>query len=338
MCWGYNGYGQLGDGTTTNRLLPVKVLNLAAKAVQVSVGLTHSCALLENGAIQCWGDNRNGELGDGTTTGKALPVTVSGYSTGGKKVATGSYYTCAIKANGGALQCWGYNGLGNLGVGNTTNRNTPTDVTNMSSGVTHISLSSHTSNHNHTCAIKAGVPYCWGYNGYGGIGDNTTIQRNIPTGILGLSGNVIDISVGSLHTCALTSSGGVLCWGYGPHGQLGDGTTTSAQLTFVPVTGLSSGIQSVQAGELRTCALTKASAVVCWGYNAHGQVGDGTTTQRNTPVPVSGLTSGIETMAIGGYHACAPTPGGAVKCWGYNAHGQLGDGTTTNRTTPVFVK
>src|SRR5207248_319737 len=135
-------------------------------------------------------------------------------------------------------------------------------------------------------------------------------------------------------TCALTSAGAVKCWGANGVGQLGDGTTTERQ-TPGTVSGLASGAAALAAGG--TCALARAGAVKCWGANYVGQLGDGTTTDRLIPVAVSGLASGAAALAAGGAHTCALTSAGAVKCWGWNENGQLGDGTTADRLIPVAV-
>ena len=143
-------------------------------------------------------------------------------------------------------------------------------------------------------------------------------------------------SAGLYHTCALLSTGAVKCWGYNQYGQLGDNSQTQ-RLTPVDVSGLSSGVTAISAGIYHTCALLSTGAVKCWGYNVYGQLGDNSKTQRLTPVDVSGLSSGVTAISASGYHTCALLSTGAVKCWGYNPYGQLGDNSQTNRLTPVDV-
>ena len=189
----------------------------------------------------------------------------------------------------------------------------------------------------HTCALtSAGGVKCWGLNKDGRLGDGTRTERHAPVAVSGLASGVGAIAAGGAHTCALTSAGGVKCWGGNVYGQLGDGTTTM-RTTPVAVSGLASGVAAVTARGGHTCALTSAGAVECWGANGVGQLGDGTTATRLTPVAVSDLTSGIQAIDAGSYHTCALTHTGAVACWGYNQSGQLGDGTTTDHHTPVAV-
>ena len=161
------------------------------------------------------------------------------------------------------------------------------------------------------------------------------VQPQSGDGLDSIDAFVTAVATGDEHTCALTSSGGVKCWGRNNYGQLGDGTTTDHP-TAVNVSGLTSGVTAITAGEWHTCALTSGGGIKCWGRNVYGQLGDGTTTQRTTPVNVSGLTSGVTAIGAGYRHTCALTSGG-VKCWGLNVYGQLGDDTTTQRSTPVNV-
>jgi alpha-tubulin suppressor-like RCC1 family protein len=330
-CWGANGYGQLGDGTTTNRNTPVGVAGLSSGVTAITAGWYHTCALTTDGGVKCWGYNAYGQLGDGTTTNRYTPLDVDGLSSGVKAIAAGVGHTCALTAGGG-VKCWGRNDYGQLGDNSTTNRYTPVNVVGLSSGVIAISTG-----HLHTCAlILGGGVKCWGWNGHGQLGDGTTVDRHTPVDVTGESSGVTAIAASARHTCAVTAGGGVKCWGANWLGQLGDGTTIERHAP-VDVVGLSSGVRAISAGEYHTCGLTAGGGVKCWGWNYTGQLGDGTSIDRPSPVDVVGLSSGITAIAAGLIHTCALTSGGGVKCWGANDSGQLGDSTTITHLTPVDV-
>lgn len=190
----------------------------------------------------------------------------------------------------------------------------------------------------HTCALTiSGGVKCWGNNSFGQLGDGTLTNRSVPADVTGLTAGIDRVvAAGGPHACALTSAGGVKCWGYNLNGQLGDGTTTDRNRA-VDVVGLSAGVANIVGGAYHTCLLTTAGAVKCWGINSNGQLGDGTTTQRTAPVDVTGLSSGVLKIATTGFHTCALTSVGGVKCWGGNGNGGLGDGTTASRSTPTDV-
>ncbi len=332
-CWGWNGYGELGDGTTTERTTPVDVTGLASGVAAVATGGgSYTCALTAIGGVKCWGDNRFGQLGDGTTVNRNTPVDVTGLTSSVIAVAAGSGHTCALTVAGG-LKCWGGNFTGQLGDGTRTTRTVPVDVAGLSSGVASVAVAGGA----HTCALTTARGLkCWGYNGYGQLGDGTTINRDTAVDVTGLTSGVAAVTVGGSHTCALTVAGGVKCWGYNVTGQLGDGTFDQ-RTSPVDVTGLTGGVASVAAGGSHTCALTAIGGVKCWGDNRFGQMGGGELTERTTPVNVTGLTGPPLVAAGSGFHTCALTASGGVKCWGLNGDGQLGDGTTTQHTTPVVV-
>ncbi|MBP7963141.1 MAG: hypothetical protein KBG20_07650 [Caldilineaceae bacterium] len=329
-CWGLNSSGQLGDGTTVDNPTPVDVVGLGNGVAAIDAGGGDTCVLTTTGGVKCWGDNRSGQLGDGTLVDKITPVDVTGLTNGADAIASGGSHTCALTTEGG-VKCWGANGRGQLGDGTTVSKPTPVDVVGLSSGVAAIAAGSH------TCALTtAGGVKCWGANSNGELGDGTTESKTTPVDVVGLGSGVTAIAVGSSYTCALITAGGVKCWGANGRGQLGDGTTTSTT-TPVDVAGLGSGVTAIAASILHTCALTTAGGVKCWGYNTYGQLGDGTIVDNSTPVDVMGLDGGMAAIAVGVFHTCALTTAGGVKCWGYNNYGQMGDGTTWRKITPVDV-
>ena len=330
-CWGYNYYGRLGDGTTTNRSTPTEATGLSSGVSAVVAGGSHTCALTAGGGALCWGYNNSGRLGDGTTTNRSTPTAVSGLSSGVLTLAGGSSHTCA-RTSGGNVSCWGLNTSGQLGDGTTTARWTPAAVSGLGSGVAAV-----VAGYTHSCALTStGGVMCWGSAAYGVLGDGTVSAKTTPTPVFSPGITLATIRGGWGHSCATTSSGAAACWGDNWAGQLGDGTTTQ-RTTPATVSGLASGVAAVSPGGDHSCAVTTGGALKCWGRNLDGQLGDGTTTERWTPVNVTGLASGVAAVAASYRHTCALTTGGGVLCWGYNVDGRLGDSTTTDRTTPTPV-
>jgi alpha-tubulin suppressor-like RCC1 family protein len=344
-CWGNNGQGQLGNGQSGSgtceseqlcSTTPVDVSGLSSGVTAISEGFSDTCAVTTGGGVKCWGFNLHGQLGNGTTTDSSTPVDVSGLSSGVRAISVGGSHACAL-TTGGGVKCWGGNYYGQLGNGTTTNTGcfcspTPVDVSGLSSGVTAISVGT-----GHTCALTTGGGVkCWGRNSWGQLGNGGFFPSDIPVDVSGLSSGVTAISAGGDHTCALTTTGGVECWGSNRSGELG--RVTRGEDSWVPIrSGLTSGVAAISAGYLETCALTSAGAAKCWGYNGDGELGDGTTTDSITPVDVSGLPQGVAAISAGFDDTCALTTAGAAKCWGYNGSGQLGNGTLTSSSTPVQV-
>jgi len=356
-CWGYNGYGQLGNASTSSSNQPVAVLTsgaLAGKSVnQITAGLGNfTCAVTGDGGASCWGNNGNGQLGRGNTTSSNQPVAV--LTTGvlaGKSVAhiaAGNNNACAVTSDGGAY-CWGYNGYGQLGNGNTTDSNRPVAVlTNgalAGKSVVHIAAGE-----SHTCAATSdGGAYCWGYNRYGELGTGKYPNPPWPLSILdtgALAGKVVtqvSAAIGS-HACAVTSDGGAYCWGSNSYGQLGTGNTKDST---VPVAVLTSGalegkfVNQISVGESHTCAVTNDGAAYCWGYNAYGQLGRGNNTNYSQPTAVltTGVLAGktVAQIAAGRLHTCVATSDGGAYCWGYNGYGQMGNGNNTDSNKPASV-
>jgi hypothetical protein len=280
-CWGTSYVGQLGDGTFNGWAdVPKPVLNLSG-AIAGVVGGFHTCAILSDRSMRCWGRNQDGQVGNGdNTTDVSVPHTVLGLPGPVSAAAAGGYHTCAIMADA-TVRCWGRNTRGQLGDGsNNAFSSTPVAVSGMTNAAT---VSGGTW---HTCALlRDGRVQCWGENDNGQIG-NTLPFSNVPVTVAGID-NAVAISTGTYHSCALLADGTTHCWGQNSNGQLGNGTTVSSP-SPVQVSGLSGPIR-IATGIFHSCALMPDRSARCWGGNANGQLGNGTTTSSPTPVNVSGI-------------------------------------------------
>lgn len=340
--------GASSGGATTRaepRIKPV--------AETISAGYLHACGVANGISVRCWGRNDKGQLGNGTTDqfgDNPLPRDALGAGSGITDVAAGGDHSCLLGFGGGGIRCWGGNLLGQLGTGDTVDRLQPADVVGLGGSLRAIAAGDA-----YTCAVRGGGASCWGVNREGELGNGqagcdpqedpflANCYRKTPVTVSGLGG-VRQLSAGSKHACALTTGGGVACWGSNESGQLGNGGPTGIDPetgiprnanTPVEVRGLGNGVKAVSAGGDHTCAITNAGAIKCWGDNGFGQLGDGTTTERDTPVTVA--RSGAAAIAAGGQHTCAVTTKGGVICWGRNTYGGLGDGTRKERHRPVAV-
>jgi alpha-tubulin suppressor-like RCC1 family protein len=279
-CWGNNFGGRLGDGTTTSRTVPTPVAG-DPKFASISVGQHHTCGVTTSGAAYCWGhgsasggSTTEGQLGDGTTSGRLVPTPVVG-GLSFTAVSTGMWHTCGITTSG-AAHCWGFNNGGQLGDGTTTNRLVPTPV----AGARAFSSISAAGS---TCGVTtSGEAYCWGGNSNGVLGDGTTTERLLPTPVAG-SHRFTDVRIAEMHTCGVTTGAAALCWGRNEWGQLGDGTggTGIARQVPTPVVGGHAFAAVSTGGSIftgaHTCGVTRGGLAYCWGANHYGQVGDGTT-------------------------------------------------------------
>ncbi|MFA4973685.1 MAG: biotin transporter BioY [bacterium] len=284
MCWGENGDGQIGDGTFDDSVVPTDVVDLSSGVSLISTGRRHACVVLGGDNVKCWGYNEFGQLGNGTTGNQNTPVDVIGESALTQFASAGYSHTCGLNLSGSAM-CWGNNAYGQLGNGATSDEHMPVDVTVVSSGALQTIVAG---NFAHTCGLlTTGGVKCWGYNELGQLGNGTTSNSISAMDVSGLSSGVLDIDAGSNFTCALLVTGAVKCWGDNSYGQLGNGSTGGYETTPVDVVGLSSGVSSIDVGSSsHACAVMTAGTVKCWGRNLEGALGDGTTTNSNTPVDV----------------------------------------------------
>jgi alpha-tubulin suppressor-like RCC1 family protein len=287
------------------------------------MGSDHSCALLLNGSVVCWGSNRSGQLGNGSTTASSSPVVVQGIS-GATALSAMSVATCALVGSG--VLCWGDNENGELGNGSTADHSTtPVSVSNLGN-VTALAMSG---GEFHECVLSSdGSVHCWGANQVGQLGNGTTTGSFTPVLVEGLT-NPTAVVTGGDTTCAVDGSA-LKCWGT----ILGDSTMAESSMPVAVSGGLTS-IARVAPGLLDTCALLATGASFCWGDNSGGQFGTGTTTSSPTPV-ATGLPAAVE-IAVNNNVTCAIAVDGSVWCAGANGYGQLGNDTTINSSVPVQV-
>ena len=355
-CWGGNTNGQLGDGTTTQRSTPSAVLQGSipnnVSILQISAGNTHVCALGSDYKAYCWGNNANGQLGDNSTTNRTTPVAVdlTNLPAGAtiRQIAAGNSHTCAVASDNKAY-CWGLNTNGQVGDNGTTQRTIPVAVTttNIPAAASVIQVSAGGT---HSCLITTDYKgFCWGNNGNGRLGDNSSTQRLLPTAVnqgqITAGETLIQISAGTSHTCAVASNNKSYCWGMGTNGRIGDNTTSNRLTPYaLNTTGAISStatIVQITSGDTFTCAISHTYSSYCWGNNATNQLGDGTTTQSLISVAVSqgNIPAGalVRQISSGTSHTCTLASDHKIYCWGLNTSGQLGDNSTTDRSTPVAV-
>ncbi|MDF1654215.1 MAG: hypothetical protein P1U34_03800 [Coxiellaceae bacterium] len=292
-CFGHNNHGQLGNGTTTDSTAPISPIQLGNDIIDISSGRHNTCALSKSGIVKCWGENAHGQLGDGTTTERHIPTTVTGLGSDVKSLSAGGIHTCALLIDG-RIKCWGDNNGGQLGNNSTTSSDTPVLVHNI--GGQYPKAIALSSGGGDSCALLAtGAVKCWGNNHSGQIGDNTLFNRSVPTAVIGLSSGVTKIASGIFHNCAI-QNGQAKCWGENRHGEIGIGQINDAVTTPTAVKSLSANITDIQAHDRHTCAI-ESGVTKCWGENIHGQIGIGD-------------NSGIETVT---------TPRTVVKLTDYDA-------------------
>lgn len=351
-CWGRNEFGQLGDGTTFARARPTDVVGLTSGVTAISTYSYHTCAILASGAAKCWGYNANGQLGDGTTTNRSVPVFVNGLSSGVTAISTSDSHTCAVVAGG--VKCWGLNVDGQLGNGSTVSSAIPVSVTGVVGVNAVVSGGQNRASFpvvggivygNHTCAkLLSGGVKCWGSNAFGQLGDanivNSTIALDVP-GIVDATQLVAGVS----HNCVRDAVGGVKCWGMIEYPyQWGRGLYLYTNSVLpINITNLVSGVVSIFSGGSRTCARMVSGETKCWGLNLIVSGAFPPTNQTppgGNPLVAPEFESGAQVIvgSAGSNNSsvnrsCFVGQSGHTKCSGVYA----GDGTVIYRETPVTV-
>ncbi len=322
--WGWNGYGQLGDGTTGRRTTPVQVQGIS-NASSADCGSLHSLGLKDDGTVWAWGRNNLGQLGDGTTTDRTTPVQVEGLNDV-VAVAGGSLHSLALKGDG-TVWAWGFNGHGQLGDGSTTDRTLPGQVPGLEDIVAVDGGALH------SLALKSdGTVWTWGEGTAGQLGDKGGADRVTPGQVPGLA-SVVTVACGHDYCLALKGDGTVWMWGNVALKLRGE--SLYQYRSPVQVQGLTD-VAALACGHSSWLALKVDGTVWAFGRNEFGQMGDATSTFRETPVQVQGVTNAVA-VGCGLYHSLALKADGTVWAWGRNCLGQVGDGTTTDRSVAVHV-
>lgn len=354
-----------GTATSSASFTVVAVNPIGTAPIRkIAPGYTHTCAILADNSVKCWGSNDFAQLGDGTTAVRPGAVTVAGV-VNPIDIAVGISFSCGIFGTSpgdaaGEVKCWGKGTSGQLGNNANADSVTPVTVASLSTA------SQISARANHVCTVLTnGQVMCWGDGGSGQLGDGNMTSSPVPVAVLGTGPDIYDIvntqgqpastkafqvSTGNSHTCARVSatdgSAGlnVKCWGATNHGELGNGAPLCQVNTIcdpknpnpVPqyVSGVSSATQ-IAAGGNHTCAVLTSGQLRCWGEGDNGQLGNGAHTRFNYAVVVNGI-SGATNVSAGSQFSCASV-GGSLKCWGDNGNGQLGDGTAISSASPVIT-
>jgi alpha-tubulin suppressor-like RCC1 family protein len=361
-CWGGNTYGSLGNNSNTGSSVPVAVDTsgvLSGKVIRdISAGWDHVCTVTLDGKAYCWGTGSNGQLGNSASSDSSVPVavTTSGVLSGKTilSISAGFRHTCAV-ASDNKVYCWGQDGNGQLGDNSTSDSNVPVAVNTAGvlSGKSIISVSAGVYS---TCVVTSdGLGYCWGYNGYGQLGDNSTTQSLVPVAVNTagvLSGKTLrSISTSAVtgpdygHTCAIASDNNAYCWGAGVAGDLGNNSTADSHVPVAVYTaGALSGktIRTIATSPFNTCVVASDSQVYCWGLGSQGDNGNNSTSDSSVPVAAAGALSGktVTSMIMGPSHECAFTQEStsAYYCWGSISDGQFGAGqSTSSYLTPTLA-
>ena len=330
-------------------VLIILVLQLQGQSeAMIAAGDFFTMAVDNEGTLLTWGHVNDDPFVQDTEENMSRPSAVKDLEgnriTGIQDITVGNHHALILKTDGTVL-AWGDNQYGQLGNKTARNQSHPVLVRDAS-GNPLTDISAITAGHSHSIALREnGTLLAWGNNRRGQLGDGTTSNKLTPVHVRYADGTpvdqVVDVTAGWSHTVALLSDGTLLAWGSNQYGQLSNGTKNDQNYPIVvrdvnenPV----SGIVKISAGAAHTIALSNNSTLIAWGDNREGQLGDGTTTIRLTPVHIKDAGNFIIDIAAGYYHSVARRADGVLLAWGCNKHGQLSDWTTKNRLKPVIVK
>lgn len=357
-CWGENSYGQLGDSTTTQRLVPVGVSGITNAVAVATGGAGHSCAVINNGSIYCWGNNSHGQLGNGTTANSLVPVQVTGITNAisvavptlaniwsSTELTQGIHRSCALLSTG-QVKCWGQNNYGLLGNGDNSDSSTPVLASELPAGIKGVSLAA-----NSACAITAQDEVtCWGMDTSGQLGrGKKAVVSETPVDITALGTSVVQLSAADKHICALTDSNKMYCWGFAREKALGTHISEDTGPLFIAtpkeIVGLAAKtIKQVAAVGAKSCAVFVDGSAQCIGDNDHGSIGDGTYSPAFSMTDVTAPSGSLNRIATGVtnewwdiHFTCGLLTTGEVECWGHGLYGQMGNGSGTGDATAVKV-
>ncbi|MDG1551256.1 MAG: putative Ig domain-containing protein, partial [Candidatus Poseidoniaceae archaeon] len=344
-CWGSNVYGNLGNGLHGGGVFsdqPVEITSFGTGLypVEVATSIVHSCAILNDGTVSCWGDNSFGQLGDGTQIDRYVPTQTVSLGAGVKAVdiAVGGYHTCAV-LDDGDVKCWGLNGHGQIGDNSQIDKYVPTSSSVFTGTSKAIAI---TAGYDYSCAlIVDGSVRCWGKNNLGQLGLGTSVNPVITptqTASFGAGLHAVDIDAGYAQACALLNDGRIMCWGLGSNGRLGTGDTLQqTSPTFTASLGTNRYAKQVVQGGSNGCAIIDDGTVRCWGGGT--PTGTGTSSDVLTPTTTDSLGVGRTAQALiaGTGHSCVILDDATMACWGFGGFGKLGNGASNNELSPVPV-
>ncbi|MFT3766507.1 MAG: hypothetical protein QM820_13490 [Minicystis sp.] len=327
-CWGTNGSGQVGDGTTSTRTSPTPTAGGISDFVSLDVGNNHSCALRENGSVWCWGANTRGQIGDGTNNNATSPTAVVDPGPW-LSVSAGVEFSCAVKGDH-TLWCWGLDTSRQLGDGKTTNSNVPVQEKTLATDWAQVTAGSA-----YACGVKLdGKRSCWGTNSLGQGADGTVNAITQPNAF-DTATTWAHIEAGDLAACALRTDGTLWCWGDGSLGQTAQPGAEGPLLMPAQV-GTDTDWKTIASGLRFGCGLRADNRIYCWGNASRAALGIGFASDRSDPTLVGADTDWAD-VDVQLDDGCAIKTNGDLYCWGRNVLGTLGDGTTITRTAPTQI-